>query len=238
MIDDIQSGAADDRDEFESRFERPDGQTRWFDWTGYPLLEEDNAYSHVGWTTDVTERRDRQKHLEAERDQRSVLFENNPDPVLRVEFDEHDPIRRGSTGRSSVCSGSSPTPSSVRNDLVGGGRRSAWQRTLLRNGAGSVCAVPLLYNSITHGVLTVVADEPDTFSDREVDVPSQLGTSIGYAITALERRPRRFSTRPILSVNRFTNPYEYFDETPSYFSEIHIDTDIRSFSALLLPFIT
>ncbi|WP_338738677.1 PAS domain S-box protein [Haloplanus salilacus] len=75
----------------------------------------------------------------------------------------------------------------VSNDLVGG-RRSDWRQRLLRRGAGSVCAVPLSYEGITHGVLTVVADEPETFGDREVDVLAQLGTSIGYAITATERQ--------------------------------------------------
>ncbi len=75
----------------------------------------------------------------------------------------------------------------VVEDLVGG-RRSGWRRTLLSRGAGSVCAVPLSYGGVTHGVLTVVADEPDAFGDHEREVFDQLGTSIGYAITAAERQ--------------------------------------------------
>ncbi len=75
----------------------------------------------------------------------------------------------------------------VVEDLVGG-RRSGWRRTLLSRGAGSVCAVPLAYGGVTHGVLTVVADEPDAFGDHEREVFDQLGTSIGYAITAVERQ--------------------------------------------------
>jgi PAS domain S-box-containing protein len=78
--------------------------------------------------------------------------------------------------------------SRVINDLVGAGRRSEWRQRLLKDGAGAVCAVPLTYNGVTHGVLTVVASEPGEFGDREVDVLSQLGTSIGYAITAVERQ--------------------------------------------------
>jgi PAS domain S-box-containing protein len=76
----------------------------------------------------------------------------------------------------------------VVDDLVGGSRRSDWRQELLRSGAGSVCAVPLAYSGITYGVLTVIADEPGAFSDRVLDVFSQLGTSVGYAITAIERQ--------------------------------------------------
>ena len=76
----------------------------------------------------------------------------------------------------------------VVTDPAAGGRRSDWRRDLLRAGAGSVCAVPLAYDGITYGVLTVIADETDAFGDQERDILSQLGTSIGYAITAIERR--------------------------------------------------
>jgi len=77
---------------------------------------------------------------------------------------------------------------SISNDLVGGRQQADWRQRLLRAGIGSVCAVPLSYEGVTHGVLTVFADEPDAFGERAVDVLAQLGTSIGYAITAAERR--------------------------------------------------
>ena len=76
----------------------------------------------------------------------------------------------------------------VSNDLVGSRRQGGWRKRLLRDGIGSVCAVPLSYEDVTHGVLTVFADEPDAFGERAVDILSQLGTSIGYAITATDRR--------------------------------------------------
>ncbi|OYR40553.1 bacterio-opsin activator [Halorubrum sp. Ib24] len=78
--------------------------------------------------------------------------------------------------------------SRVVTDPAAGGRRSDWRRDLLRAGAGAVCAVPLAYDGITYGILTVIADETDAFGDRDRDILSQLGTSIGYAITAIERR--------------------------------------------------
>lgn len=76
----------------------------------------------------------------------------------------------------------------VVTDPAAGGRRSDWRRDLLRAGSGAVCAVPLAYDGITYGVMTVIADETDAFGDREGEILSQLGTSIGYAITAIERR--------------------------------------------------
>ena len=78
--------------------------------------------------------------------------------------------------------------SRVVNDLVGSGRASGWREQLLKAGVGSVCAVPLTYSGITYGVVTIRADEPGAFGDREMDVLAQLSRSIGYAITAVERR--------------------------------------------------
>ena len=72
--------------------------------------------------------------------------------------------------------------------LVETGRQQAWRRVLLREGIGAVCAIPISYEGITYGVLTVVATGADAFDDRTVDTLSQLGTSVGYAITALERQ--------------------------------------------------
>ena len=91
MMEDMLAGEAADSYEFEFRFQRPDGETRWFHWTGYPLIDEDNDYWYVGVTTDVTARRERQERLEAERDRRSLLFENTPDPIMAVEFTAGDP---------------------------------------------------------------------------------------------------------------------------------------------------
>jgi len=93
-----------------------------------------------------------------------------------AETDPHPASRAWQTGDLAVV-----------DDLVGG-RRDGWRRTLLSRGAGSVCAVPLTYSGVTHGVLTIVADGTGAFGEREREVLDQLGTSIGYAITAIERQ--------------------------------------------------
>ncbi len=76
----------------------------------------------------------------------------------------------------------------VVSDLVGSGRRSDWRQLLLKKGVGAVCAVPLAYSGITYGVVTILADDPGAFGQREREVLAQLSRSIGYAITAIERR--------------------------------------------------
>jgi PAS domain S-box-containing protein len=74
------------------------------------------------------------------------------------------------------------------NDLVGSSPQSDWRQSLRKDGVASICAVPLAHGGITYSVLTILAEEPDAFGSREMEVLSQLGTSIGYAITAIERQ--------------------------------------------------
>lgn len=73
----------------------------------------------------------------------------------------------------------------VETDLVG---RRGWRRDLLRRGVQSLCAIPLSYEGIEHGVLVVHATDASAFEGPVLDTLEQLGTSIGYAITAIERR--------------------------------------------------
>jgi PAS domain S-box-containing protein len=76
----------------------------------------------------------------------------------------------------------------VTDSIVGDGPADNWRREALAEGHQSLCAVPLTYDGITHGVLTVGTDSPGEFGDREREVLSQLGTAIGNAIAAIERR--------------------------------------------------
>ncbi|WP_436909119.1 PAS domain S-box protein [Halosimplex marinum] len=76
----------------------------------------------------------------------------------------------------------------VADSLVGDGPADDWRRRSLAEGFQSLCAVPLTYDGITHGVLTVGTDSPKAFGDREREVLAQLGTSIANALAAVERR--------------------------------------------------
>jgi PAS domain S-box-containing protein len=76
----------------------------------------------------------------------------------------------------------------VADSLVDSGPAGDWRRRALSEGYQSLCAVPLTYDGVTHGVLTVGVESPNAFGDRERDVLAQLGTSIANALAAVERR--------------------------------------------------
>ena len=114
---------------------------------------------------------------------------------LYAEEELSDADSSDSNAQNSLIAESNPTVEAWQTNsyvaisgLVETGRQQAWRRVLLREGIGAICAVPISYEGITYGVLTVVATGADAFNDRTVDVLSQLGTSVGYAITALERQ--------------------------------------------------
>ncbi|MFB6118008.1 PAS domain S-box protein [Halosegnis sp.] len=65
MLADIEAGDPDDRYEFDFRIKRPDGEARWLEATGYPILDAtDQPDQFVGVVTDVTERHRREQTLE------------------------------------------------------------------------------------------------------------------------------------------------------------------------------
>ena len=55
-------------------------------------------------------------------------------------------------------------------------------------GAQSLAAVPIAYRETVYGVLTVYADDPDTFDERETVVIEALGRTMGTALNARESR--------------------------------------------------
>jgi len=65
MLDDIERGEPDDGYDFEFRIRRPDGEVRWLEATGYPILDHtDRPDQFVGVVKDVTERHQRERTLE------------------------------------------------------------------------------------------------------------------------------------------------------------------------------
>lgn len=77
---------------------------------------------------------------------------------------------------------------SVKNNLVNAEPTSKWKTNLLEQGYQSICAIPLAYNNITYGVLTVGSESPNSFDDRTREVLGQLGHSIGHALASIDRR--------------------------------------------------
>jgi PAS domain S-box-containing protein len=76
----------------------------------------------------------------------------------------------------------------VVDSVVAEGPTAGWRRRALERGYQSLCAVPLSYDGVTRGVLTVTAETPNAFDDRERETLGQLGASVGHALAAIERR--------------------------------------------------
>lgn len=76
----------------------------------------------------------------------------------------------------------------LEDSIVGEGPSGEWRQHVLSRGYQSVCAVPLTYDGITHGLLCIAADSPNAFGERTRSVLEQLGASIGHALAGIERR--------------------------------------------------
>lgn len=63
----------------------------------------------------------------------------------------------------------------------------SWAREAVAADLASLCAVPLNYRDTVYGVVTVYADEPDAFDEREQVVLQALGRAIAGSINAVER---------------------------------------------------
>lgn len=71
------------------------------------------------------------------------------------------------------------------SDGLDGGR---WRRRALRRGYRSVISVPLSYDDLQYGVLSVYADSRSTFDGEFGDLLGMLGETIGDAINSIETR--------------------------------------------------
>jgi PAS domain S-box-containing protein len=106
--------------------------------------------------------------------------------------DADDPRGRGPVGRAVRRS-----EVQVQNDLLGDPPFEPWRERALEQGFRSCVAVPVVYGGSLRGVLTVYADEPDAFNEKERTVLAELGETIGYALSAIERKEALVSERSI-----------------------------------------
>ena len=74
--------------DLEARIEPPAGESRWVRARGDPQTEDGSRVRVRGTVQDVTERRDRESELAAERDRYQSLFENNPLIIWEEDFSE------------------------------------------------------------------------------------------------------------------------------------------------------
>ena len=73
-------------------------------------------------------------------------------------------------------------------------REDPWRSEALTRDFLSVLSIPLVYNDLTHGVLTVYADTRDAFDGTTQAVLGELGDTIASALSALERKHALLTT--------------------------------------------
>ena len=88
-------------------------------------------------------------------------------------------------GPPSVRTARSEEPMIVQS-VVSELRTEPWRREALSEGFGSALAVPLRRDGITHGVLTVYADDRDAFGGTMRSVFAELGETIANALRVAE----------------------------------------------------
>ncbi|MUW13539.1 PAS domain S-box protein [Halorubrum sp. CBA1125] len=80
--------------------------------------------------------------------------------------------------------------SNVAADL----RAAPWRKDAISRDLLSVLSIPLLYNDLSYGVLTVYAETPDAFDETVQTVLAELGETIAAAISASERKRALLTT--------------------------------------------
>jgi len=73
-------------------------------------------------------------------------------------------------------------------------REEPWRKDALTRDFLSVLSIPLIYNDLTHGVLTVYATTQDAFDETATAVLAELGETIASALSAIERKNALLTT--------------------------------------------
>ncbi|MFC6824970.1 bacterio-opsin activator domain-containing protein [Halopelagius fulvigenes] len=79
-------------------------------------------------------------------------------------------------------------------NVAAGLRDEPWRKDALARDYLSVLSIPLVYNDLTHGVLTVYAPTQDAFDDTTKAVLGELGETIASALSAIERKNALLTT--------------------------------------------
>ncbi|WP_117595548.1 bacterio-opsin activator domain-containing protein [Haloprofundus halophilus] len=93
-----------------------------------------------------------------------------------------------SDSASPAATTASTGATTVVSNVASGLRDEPWRKAAIARGLQSAISIPLQYNELPYGVLTVFATEPDAFSDRSRRVFEQLGETIAYAMNSVETR--------------------------------------------------
>ncbi|EMA27071.1 bacterio-opsin activator domain-containing protein [Haloarcula japonica] len=73
-------------------------------------------------------------------------------------------------------------------------RNAPWRSDALTRDFLSVLSIPLVYNDLRHGILTIYADTKDAFDETTRTVLRELGETIASALSAIERKHALLTT--------------------------------------------
>nr|WP_233340947.1 bacterio-opsin activator domain-containing protein [Haloprofundus sp. MHR1] len=79
-------------------------------------------------------------------------------------------------------------------NVAAGLRDEPWRKDALSRDYLSVLSIPLVYNDLVHGVLTVYGPTQDAFDDTSKAVLGELGETIASALSAIERKNALLTT--------------------------------------------
>ncbi len=79
-------------------------------------------------------------------------------------------------------------------NVAAGLREEAWRKNALSRDYLSVLSIPLVYNDLTYGVLTVYAETQNAFDATAQAVLAELGETTAAAISAIERKNALLTT--------------------------------------------
>ncbi|WP_227379566.1 PAS domain S-box protein [Haladaptatus halobius] len=65
-----------------------------------------------------------------------------------------------------------------------------WQEEILAEGFESAIMIPLVYNDVKYGILTVYAENESAFDERKIAVLTEMGETISHTIAAIRRKER------------------------------------------------
>ncbi|SEO99538.1 PAS domain S-box-containing protein [Halogranum amylolyticum] len=82
----------------------------------------------------------------------------------------------------------------IVTNVAAGLRDEPWRKDALARDYLSVLSIPLVYNDLTHGVLTVYAPTQNAFDDTTKAVLAELGETIASALSAIERKNALLTT--------------------------------------------
>ncbi|WP_324761198.1 bacterio-opsin activator domain-containing protein [Haloarcula sp. GH36] len=79
-------------------------------------------------------------------------------------------------------------------NVAAGLRDAPWRSDALTRDFLSVLSIPLVYNDLRHGILTIYADTKDAFDETTRTVLCELGETIASALSAIERKHALLTT--------------------------------------------